>query len=106
MLHEAWDATARRDLVNATGQEPRANEVAEWVAGMQELLADVQIGHQYVCLDGTIIPADAARVEFDGWHSRHRLEFLPHVAALSDDSVERDILANMDYWESNRLQRK
>ena len=103
-VDEPWEELGRRDCTNRSGEPPDEDEVQEWVGAMQELLAEVEVGRRYVCLDGLIIPADAAGVEFEGWHARHNLEFLPQVAALDDPSIIDSLLANPDYWQSNALE--
>jgi hypothetical protein len=70
---------------------------------MRELLDDVEPGQTYVSLDGHFIPADEAEVDIVGWHSHHRLAFVPQVAALQDPSIIDTMLAKRDYWESNRV---
>src|SRR5216684_6234859 len=91
VVNESWEATARRDLVNGRGREPEPEEVSRWVEAMQALLAEVEDGDQYVCLDGLIIPTETDRVTFEGWHARHDLDFVPQAAALTDPSIETDI---------------
>jgi hypothetical protein len=105
-LNESWEDIARRDLTNMWKRKPVAKDVRDWVGAMKELLADVEAGKDYVCLDGTIIPADAAGIEFEGWHSRHDLEYLPQVAALKKPSIVDKVLANPDYWRSNAVERE
>jgi hypothetical protein len=61
----------------------------------------VKVGIKYICLDGAIIPADAGAVQFEGWHSRHDLDFVPQVAALEDRSVITDLLSSSKYWRAN-----
>jgi hypothetical protein len=70
---------------------------------MQELLTNVKVGKRYVCLDGAIILADAERIEFSGWHSRHTLPYVPQVAALKDNRVVRNVLSNAEYWQASAL---
>src|SRR5438876_46806 len=75
LMNETWEATARRDLTNLSRREPSADDIAHWVEDMKELLAKVQPGQQYVCLDGRIIPTDTVAVCFQGWHARHDFDF-------------------------------
>ncbi len=53
--------------------------------------------------DASLVPADAERVGFDGWHSRHVLPFVPQVEALTRREVLEQILGNRDYWKANEL---
>ncbi len=104
LVNETWEETARRDLQKGWGGAPSAQEVADWVAAMKELLADVQTGRRYVCLDGRIIAADETAIDFDGWHSRHQLDVVPHVAALEDRSILEKVLGNREYWQATRIE--
>ena len=70
---------------------------------MQAILQEVEVGRQYVCLDGLIIPRDAPGVNFRGWYADHRHAFVPQPAALGDSSVVENILSNVDYWRSNAV---
>lgn len=103
IVPESWEETAGRDMRNSWRTEPDAKDIAEWVEAMKELLAHVRIGEQYVCLDGMIIPRNAASVRFDGWHSRHDLPFVPQVAALQDESVLSSLLSNEEYWRQSAV---
>jgi hypothetical protein len=103
LVNEPWEETARRDMRNGWKREPSEGDVRQWVGAMQELLADVKLGGQYVCLDGLIIPTDAPGIRFEGWHSRHDLEFVPQVAALGERTVIDNLLANREYWLSTAI---
>ena len=103
-VDESWEELARRDLVGAWNESPTEEDVAEWIGAMQELLADVEVGRQYVCLDGLILPTDAGEARFCGWHAEHDLDFVPQVAALDDESVLEDVLANEAYWQSRAIE--
>jgi len=100
---EPWEEIAQRDLRCRPGGEPAVEDVESWVGAMQELLANVIEGEEYVCFDGLIIKADPSAVRFDGWHSRHDLPYVPQTAAVSDPSVLRSILGNPEYWKSTAL---
>ncbi len=69
---------------------------------MQELLEDVEPGEQYVYFDGAFIPISAAGLEFEGWHAKHLIHYLPQLKAMDDKSVIDDLLANREYWDANR----
>jgi hypothetical protein len=110
IVEESWEQTAMRDL--RTWQEddgsvspwaPEGGEVAKWIEVMKDLLSEVRVGEQYVCLDGLIIPTNATSVRFEGWHSRHDLPFVPQVQALRDRSVVSSLLSNPEYWQSAAL---
>src|SRR5262245_36933921 len=85
-VETTWQTLARRDRTNFWGKTPKRTEVAQWVAIMKDLLADVEEGQRYVIFDGAVIPADVDAIEFDGWHSHHELDFVPQVAALKKKS--------------------
>jgi hypothetical protein len=103
---ESWEELARRDLTNRGHKTVSPEDIDRWVTGMQQILADVEVGKRYVCLDGAIIPADAGAIQFEGWHSRHDLDFVPQVAALKDPAVRTEILSSTKYWEANALPRE
>jgi len=75
-VKDSWIDLARRDITNRGLQTPDDDAVEEWIAAMRELLADVKVGKQYVCLDGLFIPVDATMVEFKGWHSKHSFSYI------------------------------
>jgi hypothetical protein len=102
-VDETWNQLAVRDLRGAWRKPPEQKDVDGWIGAMKELLADVELGKQYVCLDGLFIPTDATGVSFRGWHSEHDLDFVPQVEALTDRSIVERLLANRDYWESRRV---
>jgi hypothetical protein len=99
VVNETWEQTAARDLRNRWKTTPSNEDVSQWVGAMKELLADVRVGQRYVCLDGLFIPTDATSIQFEGWHSRHDLPFVPHVQALKDRSVLSCILGSQEYWK-------
>ena len=102
-VDESWEDLARRDMTNYGVESISQEDIDRWVSVMRELLAEVKVGTKYVCLDGAIIPADAGAVQFEGWHSRHDLDFVPQVAALEDRSVLKNLLSNVRYWRANAL---
>lgn len=101
-VDESWEELARRDLA-AWHRPPTEDDIEEWIKAMQALLSKVEIGKQYVCLDGYIIPSDASGVSFRGWHSEHDLDFVPQVAALDDYFVMENILSNVEYWRTRAI---
>ncbi len=86
---------ARRDIAG-WGREPDREGVNAWVD-------DLELGETYVCLDGVFVPTNATGIEYSGWHSRHRLDQVPQLAALADPSIIEKILANRSYWVENAL---
>jgi hypothetical protein len=73
---------------------------------MQRLLADVEPGRVYACMDGRVFERGARKIEFDGLYASHQFDRLPHVEALTKPSVEEEILASTEYWRSHKLKRK
>jgi hypothetical protein len=104
-VDESWDELARRDLA-AWHRPPTDEDVEEWIKAMKALLSKVEVGKQYICLDGYIIPTDASGVRFRGWHSEHDLDFVPQVAALDDYFVMENILSSVDYWRARAIPRE
>ena len=100
-LDHTWEQIAREDLRGAVEGLASDEGVAEWIAAMQEILAEVEVGRRYVILDGTVIPVDARDFELDGWYARHELRSLPQVNALVNSSVVERVLGNRDYWLAN-----
>lgn len=99
IVNDSWDDLARRDILGM-GIEVTDDEVNSWVESMTAYLSLVTEGKQYVAFDGEVIPTDAGAIEFDGWRSHHRLDFVPQVAALADGSIMDTLLSNVEYWES------
>lgn len=100
-----WDELALSDIKGRWSNTPSKDDIEAWIGAMQALLAHIELGKQYVCLDGLFIPTDATEVSFEGWHSRHDLEFVPQVAALDDYFVMENVLCSVEYWQSNELPR-
>ena len=97
-VNDTWETLARRDI-RGMGMDVTDEAVNDWVGSMKAYLDSVVVGQQYVALDGWVIPTNANSVEFDGWKSHHRLDFVPQVAALEDPSIIETVLGNVDYWE-------
>lgn len=103
-VNETWEETAARSVRASYRREPEPDEVTEWVEFMKLFVRDVRPGNQYVYLDGWVVPATAARVTIDGWHSRHDLDVVPQVAALHDPGVRTSLLQSRTYWRSTALE--
>jgi hypothetical protein len=97
----SWEEVARHDLIKLGIPEPSAAHIRDHAEDIEALLAGVKVGQRYVYLDGVIIPADAAAVHFTGRHTRHDLEFVPHVKAQDDYSILTEVLGNRRYWDEN-----
>jgi hypothetical protein len=97
-VDETWEELAHRDLDGKWGKNPNDEDIVEWIGAMQELHADLELGKQYVYLDGLFISTDAGGLNFQGWHSNHCLDFVPQVKACEDYFVTEEILGNREYW--------
>ncbi len=100
---ETLEEIGRRDLKAAWGKEPSKKDVTMWAESMKVLLEDVELGGQYVVLDGVFIETSYEAIEFGGWHSEHKLDFIPQVAALEDPQILRSVLESTDYWMESKL---
>ena len=103
-LNESWETTALRDLNNRGKDfQPTEEDVAEWVEAMQELCSEVEVGEEYVYLDGWFIPRDTDEIMIEGMHSYHELTCVPQVEALRDKAILEEVLGNQDYWTENEV---
>jgi hypothetical protein len=102
-IDQSLEQLARRDLFARSDEEPSREQIDEWVAFMKDYLRDVKPGEEYVAFDGRVVATSMQRLDFDGWHATHQLNFIPQVAALADPSVRTAILNSEDYWQSHAL---
>lgn len=93
-VDESLESLVKRGL----GPEAPQEYVNDYVAELEEMLADVEVGKTYVYFDGALIPTDADGFEFDGIFASHSLGVVPQVEALSDPSIIEDLLKNANYW--------
>lgn len=98
-----WEELARTDVAHLLAEPATDDDLQQWVEAMQELHAELEVGQQYVCMDGLFIPTAAGGVAFEGWHAAHDLDFIPHIEALDDPEVIDGILANEEYWQSRAI---
>jgi len=95
---------ARIDFERSWKRVPSTKELTEAIESIAWMIEDLEESQRVVVFDGLIIPADHdGEVEFEGWHSRHALPWLPHTRALEDPRVEEDILSNPEYWRAGEL---
>jgi hypothetical protein len=102
-IEGSWEDLAREEVRNKWKREPEEDDIASWVEGMKEILANVELGKRYVIIDGNVIPVDATGVKFNGWHARHEFAELPQVQALSNKSALDAKLGQRGYWTSNAV---
>ena len=91
-------------LLQSNGESPTKKEVTDWTEWMKILLKGIKTGQQYVYFDGWMISTSEKDVHIDGWHSRHDLDFLPHVSALAGDRLLPEILGSTEYWHSTHVE--
>src|SRR5262245_36774327 len=87
LVDVSWAELARRDFEGQFKREGEPGEIEELAEALEEIHSGVELGERYVMLDGSFIPVTAAKLQFDGWHSRHDLGFVPQVAALKTRSI-------------------
>ena len=102
-IEGTWEDLARDDIRNRWKEEPSDEDVASWIEGMKDIVRDVRPGVRYVVIDGSVIPAEAKDVEFDGWHAHHEFEKLPQEEARFDKSILDVRLSNREYWTKHAL---
>jgi hypothetical protein len=106
LVDETLEEIGARDLRNRWKREPAAKDVIEWVGAMRILLKDVEVGREYVYLDGFFISSDAESVAFEGWAARHDLPRMPQSQArMGTDALDRS-LGDIKYWRARRVARK
>jgi hypothetical protein len=103
-LDTTWEELAKTDIKKRNHAEVTDEDISDWVASMKEILAGIEVGKSYVCLDGYVIPVDAEGVNIEGWMSKHNFDFVPQVKALEDRSIIDNYLSNSEYWIENELE--
>ena len=105
LVDETLEKIAVRDLRNRWEKEPAPKDVVEWVEAMRILLKDVEVGREYVYLDGFFIAADAEKVAFEGWAARHGLPRMPQSQARVDANALERSLGDINYWRARWVAR-
>jgi len=103
-VHLSWEQLAHNDLDGKWGRQPTAEEIEEWIELMKILLKEIQVGKQYIYIDGWVFPTDETNIQFEGWHARHELSHVPQAAAVKDVTVLDRSLGSRQYWEVRRIQ--
>jgi hypothetical protein len=103
LVDESREEIIRREYRQLFGEDPSASELSESVELMDDIYAGVELGQEYVWLDGDIFPVNAKDVRFQGWCARHDFGCVPHVAALEDCSIMHSLLLDPDYWKRNAV---
>ena len=105
VIDEPWSDTGARLWQSPFGREPEPGEVEEWIDFMKMFTYSVQVGAQYVYLDGYAIPTTAGGVEIEGIYGRHDLQNVPQVAARANPDLIDGLLGSNLYWQANRINR-
>lgn len=99
-----WEELAHHDLDGKWGRNPTSEEVEEWIEFMKLLLENVEVGKQYVYIDGRVFPTEQRDLRFDGWYAHHEFPFVPQTAALKDRAFLERTLGNEGYWRARRIE--
>jgi len=104
-VNESWEETALRDLKGRGPdfEPPTPDDVATWVEAMQVMCEELEVGEEYVYLDGWFIPTDTEEISMEGMHSYHEINCVPQVEALQDKAVIEELLGNEEYWMENQV---
>lgn len=102
-VEESLEELAALDLEARRGTELELDDPARWVEWMGTLLKAVEVGKEYVYLDGFFIDVDTMPLQFDGWNSRHDLPWVPQRAALEDRTVIDDTIGSEEYWRETAI---
>jgi hypothetical protein len=103
-VEESLDELAQLDLEARRGTDLELTDAAGWVRWMGTLLKAVEVGREYVYLDGFFIDTETVPLKFDGWHSRHDLPWLPQVQAVDDATVIADTVGSEEYWQDTAIE--
>jgi len=103
-VDQSLEELAQSDLQGRWNKPPTKKNIADWVELMTILLKDIRPGVTYTYFDGLYIPVDTRPVRFDGWHSRHDLAIVPHVEALTNPLIRKEVLASRDYWQTRAIE--
>jgi hypothetical protein len=103
-VDESLEDLATQDLAARHGTDLELADVAGWVEWMSVLLKAVEPGREYVYLDGYFIDVETTPLQFDGWHSRHDLPWVPQARALEDPTALNDTVGAEEYWVQTKVQ--
>lgn len=102
-IDKSWNEIAREDLFGYSKKEPSEKEVAEWIDFMKGMMAHVEVGRDYIYLDGYFIPTDEGPFEAEGWHSKHNFSEPPQVTAMDHPEIIGTILSKREYWDEAKI---
>jgi hypothetical protein len=106
LVDQSWEELAHLDLDRKSGRPATDKQVREWIGFMKVLLKDIQIGKEYVYIDGWVFPTDSKDLRFEGSHSRHQLTEIPQVQGLVDRGALERTLDSEKYWQERRVENK
>lgn len=102
-VEQSWEQLAVRDITGRSGRPPDKDDVREWVEAMKELHAEIDLGQEYVYIDGMYVSASTGGIVFEGWYASHELAYVPQVVAVSNRSIIDETLGSEEYWRTNAL---
>jgi hypothetical protein len=70
---------------------------------MKILTKSLELGKQYVYIDGWVFPTDQGWLEFDGIHAHHEFAEMPQVAAQDCPELIDETLGNREYWSERAI---
>ena len=103
MCDLTWEQLAHNDLDGKFGKQPSREDMDEWIGFMKLLTKDIQLGKQYVYIDGWIFPIEETQLRFEGIHARHDLAVVPQAAAMSDREFLVQTIGDRSYWNERKL---
>src|SRR5258706_163464 len=104
LIDESLEEIATKDIRSRFEREPESDEIANWLKGMRVLLKGIELGREYVYLDGYFIPSDSESVTFEGWTARHDLPHMPQAEARSDGTILDRSIGAINYWRTRRVE--
>jgi len=102
-IDESLEEIARGELRRRWKREPGLEEVADWVRAMVDFLNGIEVGQEYVYLDGAVLPVDSEAITLTGWSARHELPRLPQVEARMSRKLLDNTLVRETYWRQRQL---
>lgn len=102
-IDKSWTEIAREDLFGYSKKEPSEKEVDEWVDFMKGMMEHIEVGRDYIYLDGYFIPAYEGSFEAEGWYSKHDFSEPPQVTAIDHPEIIEDVLSKREYWDEAKI---
>lgn len=99
-----WEQLAHLDLDGKYGVQPTPEDIEQWIGYLQMLTKGLEVGREYVYLDGWVIPTDETDFVVEGAHARHELAAVPQTLALSDRQTLEATIGSRAYWEERQVE--